>query len=387
MVILLTATIDPNNCASTIRTSITDRTQDYYNVITELLTKTDLEIVFIENSNHSLGILSEFIGNQRIEILQFEGNTYNRSFGKSFGEQLEINYALVHSEKLKSVDYIMKLTGRYSIDYDLIKDTLSRDYVFYAKKRFHNTNWLFCGFFKIPKLTWITELSQNIMITDMGETFYKKLHDFKINYLLNIGLNGISGARGNDINIGLDIVNKPKILRGGHFSEGLKDLINYIATDSPMNMVEVGCYSGESSEIFLKSGKISHINCVDPWDDEMIASYLKNYTPMCIVESVFDSRLKMYEDQFTKYKLTSIDASGLFEDESFDFVYLDGNHEYESIKADIELWLPKIKSGGWLGGHDYYHTFPGVIKAVNEKFGKNIKIFADTSWIYQNNPA
>jgi predicted O-methyltransferase YrrM len=53
----------------------------------------------------------------------------------------------------------------------------------------------------------------------------------------------------------------------------------------------------------------------------------------------------------------------------YDFVFLDADHSYEGCKADIAAWAPKIKPGGWLGGHDYENkAFPkfGVTQAVNE---------------------
>jgi len=56
-------------------------------------------------------------------------------------------------------------------------------------------------------------------------------------------------------------------------------------------------------------------------------------------------------------------------DHEYDFVFLDADHSYEGCKADIEAWSPKVKPGGWLGGHDYQNpNFPkfGVTKAVDE---------------------
>jgi len=60
-------------------------------------------------------------------------------------------------------------------------------------------------------------------------------------------------------------------------------------------------------------------------------------------------------------------AATLFKDQSLDWVYVDANHEYKWVKRDIEAWLPKIKPGGFMGGHDYmeYRGF-GVIHAVAE---------------------
>ena len=64
-----------------------------------------------------------------------------------------------------------------------------------------------------------------------------------------------------------------------------------------------------------------------------------------------------------------------------DLVYIDAKHDYESVKRDIELYLPKIKHKGILAGHDYHHVWPGVKKAVNFAVGTPDKVFRDTTWV------
>ena len=49
-----------------------------------------------------------------------------------------------------------------------------------------------------------------------------------------------------------------------------------------------------------------------------------------------------------------------------DFCYIDGDHSYAGVYSDIRTIWPKMKSGGIMGGHDFHHTWPGVIKAVTE---------------------
>lgn len=72
------------------------------------------------------------------------------------------------------------------------------------------------------------------------------------------------------------------------------------------------------------------------------------------------------DDVVTPLKMTSIEASKQFEDNSIEFCFLDGDHSYESIKADIEAWLPKVKHGGVIAGDDYAHFSHTVGKAVND---------------------
>lgn len=71
-------------------------------------------------------------------------------------------------------------------------------------------------------------------------------------------------------------------------------------------------------------------------------------------------------------RTTGQEAAAQFEDQSLDFVYIDGDHSYEFVSGDCAAWWPKIRKGGILAGHDYTSGNPqkghvyGVIEAVTE---------------------
>ena len=74
-----------------------------------------------------------------------------------------------------------------------------------------------------------------------------------------------------------------------------------------------------------------------------------------------------YGDTISLLIASSLAASRLFGDASVDWVHLDARHDYASVKADIQAWLPKVKPGGWLSGDDYDAVkWPEVSKAVGE---------------------
>ena len=76
----------------------------------------------------------------------------------------------------------------------------------------------------------------------------------------------------------------------------------------------------------------------------------------------------------------SVSAARLFPDAAFEWVHLDARHDYASVKADIEAWLPKVKPGGWLSGDDYdEQKWPDVVRAVNELL-PGAKPWADKQW-------
>jgi len=89
----------------------------------------------------------------------------------------------------------------------------------------------------------------------------------------------------------------------------------------------------------------------------------------------------------TVHRGRSIEQAAKVADGSVDLVFLDADHTYKQVKADIEAWLPKVRPGGWLSGHDYNHNGPwknkwGVAKAVNEVLGKP-EVDAGSTWFWR----
>ena len=88
--------------------------------------------------------------------------------------------------------------------------------------------------------------------------------------------------------------------------------------------------------------------------------------------------------QFRVLRLASLKASKIFLDEYFDLVYIDASHFYKDVLDDIKVWLPKVKKGGIISGHDYGmggRKNHGVKKAVDEYFGEgNVILKEDGVW-------
>ncbi len=134
-------------------------------------------------------------------------------------------------------------------------------------------------------------------------------------------------------------------------------------------MVEVGVYHGRSFSYLiiemLNAGKKFDCVAVDacPWergstnpgDGEPCRGFYKYMKPL-------EGHFRVMFEQ-----VDSFVAANNFKDGSIDMVFLDGNHCYEFISKDIAAYLPKMKKGGIISGHDY--DDPGVEKAVREAFG------------------
>lgn len=64
-----------------------------------------------------------------------------------------------------------------------------------------------------------------------------------------------------------------------------------------------------------------------------------------------------------------------------DFVFIDAGHSLSAVRADLAAWEPKVRDGGWFGGHDFHPAHPGVIKAVRERYGKQVTELEGWIWV------
>jgi predicted O-methyltransferase YrrM len=90
--------------------------------------------------------------------------------------------------------------------------------------------------------------------------------------------------------------------------------------------------------------------------------------------------VRAYPDRSGLLEMTTREASELYQDGHFDFVFIDADHSYEAVADDIACWRSKVRTGGWLGGHDYSPKFPGVIKAVDEAYGYDSHVWPGDIW-------
>lgn len=138
--------------------------------------------------------------------------------------------------------------------------------------------------------------------------------------------------------------------------------------------VEVGTYRGQFAEVLLKSNPNLHLTCVDPWTPyEGYNEHQGKFRAMNKYYEDAKARLKPYN--CTLMREYSALAAEQIEDESLDFVYIDGNHTLPYVIQDLYSWEPKIKKGGVLCGHDYLRfdwlTGLQVVEAVNAYMSAN----------------
>ena len=166
----------------------------------------------------------------------------------------------------------------------------------------------------------------------------------------------------------------------GFFTKYLKE------QPKPIKMAEIGVWKSSLAKRLLKNAgdKVSEYWAIDRWNllpreyGRMHNRTMENWDEMYW----YACSLSIWFPQLHVARMDSEDAAKLFPDGYFDLVFIDSDHYYEAVKKDIPLWLPKVRKGGILSGHDYASKrHPGVEKAVKEIFGDDFYIAKDT-WIW-----
>jgi hypothetical protein len=169
------------------------------------------------------------------------------------------------------------------------------------------------------------------------------------------------------------------------YSNLYKTIVEKFSSNS--KFVEVGSWKGKSSAFMAveiaNSNKDIDFYCVDTWEG---GPDHQGRDDLHTLYDTFTDNMKSLKDYYIPMRMTSLNAAKQFEDNSLDFVFIDASHEYQDVKNDIIAWLPKVKQGGVLAGHDYYVNshdfFPGVKQAVNETLNVNELYFTEDCWVY-----
>lgn len=161
----------------------------------------------------------------------------------------------------------------------------------------------------------------------------------------------------------------------------IEGLVHASATPN-MQCVEIGSWTGNSAVLIgtiIKRvyGKLYSVDWYKGSNDG--AEHLKEIASTINIRNIFLDNMRYFglEDTVKQLEMTSEEASSKFYDNSLDFIFIDGDHTYEFVKKDIELWYPKLRYGCIIAGHDYYG---GVKQAVDEVFPL-VKKIKEIWWI------
>lgn len=159
---------------------------------------------------------------------------------------------------------------------------------------------------------------------------------------------------------------------GFWFRNAYARLLSELSPSFPSTWVEVGVFHGGSLAWLgvevVNRGLPVTIHAVDTfqgWEgtlrgDALRASFDRNTEPL---------RAHLGE-RFQVHAMPSVEAARNFADGSLDVVWIDADHSYEAVLADIAAWWPKVRPGGWIGGDDYSER--EVRRAVRRSISRDL---------------
>ncbi|HZW81129.1 MAG TPA: class I SAM-dependent methyltransferase [Candidatus Deferrimicrobiaceae bacterium] len=167
---------------------------------------------------------------------------------------------------------------------------------------------------------------------------------------------------------------------------GEKDGREWLLRSLPKHAVcaEIGVYWGRFSELILRIARPRKLHLIDPWKYEADPVYDRSLYGGSLgqnqarMDAIYESVVKCFKSKRVEiHRAGSVACSSQFPDNYFDWIYIDGNHQYEFVKQDLEVYFPKVKSGGFVAGDDYGRdpnnwTRDGVTRAVDEAINNGL---------------
>jgi predicted O-methyltransferase YrrM len=153
--------------------------------------------------------------------------------------------------------------------------------------------------------------------------------------------------------------------------------------------VELGAYKGKSTSFIvtemINRNRDIQFYTVDTFqgdsgstDSKEIEAYKQVDTSKMLDE--FTKNTKHLPEKLNVLINNSDLCAKMFEDNSVDTIFIDAGHSYEAVIKDIAAWLPKMKDGSIMAGHDY-NSWAGVKEAVDGAFDKPDKVENDCWFI------
>ena len=169
--------------------------------------------------------------------------------------------------------------------------------------------------------------------------------------------------------------------------------LSFLLQPNASTFIEIGVQDGKYSENILHTwNELSRMILIDPWQAQNHDAYVdvanKNDANHINSMNKTASKISEYAAHVTILRMTSLEASVLFLNNSIDIVYIDALHHFKAVMQDIKSWWHKIKPGGMIAGHDYLldvaHDTIFTVKPAVDQFAlhNNLTVFQTKDYEY-----
>ena len=148
--------------------------------------------------------------------------------------------------------------------------------------------------------------------------------------------------------------------------------------------VEIGTWKGKSAVYMGEKIQAAQKNIKFYTIDTFDMTESNDHFGLIDVDDLYDEAAKNINpvnDFVEIIKGNSHEIYDNFKDESIDFLFIDGSHQYEDVKKDLELWFPKMKPNGIISGHDYNHA--PIKKAIDDFFNSRAMPYTGGCWYFK----
>ncbi len=141
--------------------------------------------------------------------------------------------------------------------------------------------------------------------------------------------------------------------------------------------IEIGVHLGLNARELFNRLRPKKLHLIDPWQELSGAEHAGTWYERVTQEEMdgyYKAVQRSFQPQVSRglveiHRKMSWDALPAFEDNSVDWIYVDGDHSYKAVKRDLEMSYAKVKPGGMIAGDDYKLGAwwgDGIVRAVHE---------------------
>lgn len=156
----------------------------------------------------------------------------------------------------------------------------------------------------------------------------------------------------------------------------LADLMRHF--NLPMTVAEIGVAEGRLSTEMYNWG-LDHLYLVDIWERVPFIEGCGSFSQEWHDKNYEEVKARFIgKENVSILKGFSHKMAENVPDESLGLAYIDGDHTYNGVKSDREVWWPKLVPGGIMAFHDYKNPRYGVNRAVIEFVGEvNVNVLIE----------